>query len=216
MDDLERIEQQIKEMQQTVIEAETQQVPAPVNIVAPTNQPSVFQQVVEDAKVKVIQEAAANDEKFVKEVSDKLKEAAKKASQYEEEIQKYKKQQVEYEQELLDTQQKLNQATQQKNEWERKEKRREYHYNGVKPIMEFVGVKTPMNLVFLYFLTLIIIWFFLGHKLLKATFGALLAGAEDGNRSKAVRGFLWTLLAVIVTVVVVCAATVLLQRFAII
>ena len=46
----------------------------------------------------------------------------------------------------------LNEQLQAENAWSNKEKRREYHFNGVKAILMFVGIKEPMNLVILYIL----------------------------------------------------------------
>lgn len=160
-----------------------------------------FSKAVDEAKIKAVQEAAATDEKFVKDFTEQLKEATLKSAQVEQEKQELEKQNVQYAQELLETQQKLNAATQQVNEWDKKQKRRQYHYDGVKPIMEFVGIKTPMNLFLLYALTGVLVWFFLLNKLFKGTVGALIAGAEDSDRPKAVKGFLWTLIAVIAVAV---------------
>ena len=63
--------------------------------------------------------------------------------------------------------------------------------------MRFVGIEEPLNLFLLYLLTLVLCPFFLLSKLLKGTVGALIAGASDGDRPKAVKGFLWTLIAII-------------------
>jgi len=91
----------------------------------------------------------------------------------------------------------LNEQKQAEDKWTNKQKQREFHYAGVRPIMEFVGIKTPMNIALLYFLTMFLLPFFLFAKLWKGTIGALIVGAEDSDRPKAVRGFLYTLLAVI-------------------
>ena len=63
--------------------------------------------------------------------------------------------------------------------------------------MRFVGIEEPLNLFLLYLLTLVLCPFFLLSKLLKGTVGALIAGACDEDRPKAVKGFLWTLIAII-------------------
>ena len=170
-----------------------------VNMVAPVTAPSDFTNVLDSAKIKAVQDASVNDPKFIKDFTKQIKESAKKSAQVEQEKQKYEEQNVQYAQEKLGTQQKVN-------EWERKSRRRQYHYDGVKPIMEFVGIKTPMNLLFLYLFAIILIAPFLASKLFKGTFGVLLAGAETDNRPKAVKGFLYTLLAVIITGAVVLGA----------
>lgn len=209
MDDLDIIEKEILEKKQNAIMQPSQKV---ANVTAPTD----FSKAVDNAKIESLKNAAATDEKFVKDFTEQLKQATLKAAQVEEEKQELEKQNIQYQQELLETQQKLNEKAQKVTDWEKKQKRREYHYEGVKPIMEFVGIKQPMNLPLLYFLTSILVWFFLLSKLFKGTVGALIAGAETDNRPKAVKGFLWTLLAIIVLGLVATAAYLILGWLAII
>lgn len=186
-------EAEVKDEPKEVVE--TPQEPKP--LVANVTQATDFTKAVDQAKIQAVQEAAASDEKFVKDFTEQLKQATLKAAQVEQEKQELEKQNVQYHQELLETQQKLNEKEQQISEWDKKQKRRQYHYDGVRPIMEFVGIKSPMNLFILYALTAILVWFYLLNKLFKGTVGALISGAEDENRPKAVKGFLWTMVAVI-------------------
>lgn len=86
--------------------------------------------------------------------------------------------------------------------WENRNKRRQYHYNGVKPIMNFVGINEPLNLPLLYILTIVIVPFFLIVKVLRGTIGALISGAVDERRPKSVKVFLWAVAAVIVALAV--------------
>jgi hypothetical protein len=162
------------------------------NVTAKTS----FTEAIDIAKIKTVEEASVNDEKFRKEFTEKLKDATIKLAEVEEEKAGLEKQNILYHQELLNTQQELNEQLQAENQWANKEKRREYHYNGVKPILTFVGITEPMNLVVLYFLTAILVPFYLLNKLIAGTIGALISGASDANRPKAVKGFLFTLLAV--------------------
>lgn len=173
---------------------------------------TAFTKAIDEAKIRVVEEASTNDANFVKDFEKKLKDATLELAAVEEEKARLEKQNIEYHQELLSTQQALNEHTQAENLWENRQKRREYHYNGVKPIMEFVGIKEPMNLPLLYALTFVLLPFFLLAKLFKGTVGALIAGAEDSDRPKAVKGFLWTLIAVI-AVGVVGLITVLVLRW---
>lgn len=163
---------------------------------------SEFAKRMDDVKVQVLENASNEDEKFVKTVKENLKDAAVKHTEVEQKKAEFVKQKVQYEQEKLETKQKENVHQQQEDKWANRQKRRQYHYDGVKPIMQFVGIETPMNLLLLYFLTLVLVWFFLIGKLLKGTIGALLAGASDANRPKAVKGFLWTLLAFIAVIII--------------
>ena len=156
-----------------------------------------FTRTLDEAKIHTVKEAAATDEKFVKDFTENVKQSALTSAQVEQEKQELEKQNVQYAREKLATQQKQNAKEQQVNEWDRKRQRRQFHYDGVKPIMEFVGIKTPMNLPILYFLTTVLLPFYLIAKWFKGTIGALIAGAEDSDRPKAVKGLLWTLLALL-------------------
>lgn len=158
------------------------------------NAPTRFSDAVDDAKLKSLKIASENDAKFVKDFQDKLKEATLKLAETEREKAKLEQQNIKFEQELLETQQELNEQQQYANEWEHKQRSREYHFNGVKPIMKFVGIESPMNLALLYFLTLVLLLPFLISKLIKGTIGALVAGASDSNRPREVKGFIWTVL----------------------
>lgn len=157
-----------------------------------------FTDRMDDVKLKILQDASISDEKFVKTIKDNVKEAAVVNTEVEREREAFAKQSVQYEREKLSTKQQKNTIEATEDKWANREKRREFHYNGVKPIMEFVGISKPMNLLLLYFLTAVLIWFFLLAKLWRGTIGALIAGAEDANRPKTVKGLLWTLLAVVV------------------
>ena len=158
---------------------------------------SSFTDRMDDVKLKILQDASASDEKFVKTIKDNVKEAAVVNTEVEREREAFAKQSVQYEREKLSTKQQKNTIEATEDKWANREKRREFHYNGVKPIMEFVGISKPMNLALLYFLSFILVWFFLLAKLWRGTIGALIAGAEDANRPKTVKGFLWTLLGLV-------------------
>lgn len=163
---------------------------------------NAFSEEVDSAKIRVVKDASVNDKSFNKNFTDKILDASLKLAEVEKEKAELEKQNIEYYQELLSTQQKLNEQLQSENAWINKEKRREYHFNGVKPILGFVGITSPMNLVILYVLVTILIPFYLVNKLVSGTIGVLISGASDGNRPKAVKGFLFTLLAVICTGVI--------------
>ena len=164
----------------------------------PSSSGNSFTDRMDDVKLKILQDASVSDEKFVKTIKDNVKEAAVVNTEVEREREAFAKQSVQYEREKLSTKQQKNTIEATEDKWANREKRREFHYNGVKPIMEFVGISKPMNLLLLYFLTAVLIWFFLLAKLWRGTIGALIAGAEDANRPKTVKGLLWTLLAVVV------------------
>lgn len=167
---------------------------SPLQVPVPETQ---FGAVMEQVKLNVLAEASAEDEQFVDKVKSTLKKAAVKHTEVEEKRADFEKQKVDFASEVLQTEQQKNEHRAIEDKWANRERKRQYHYNGVKPIMHFVGIEEPLNLFLLYLLTLVLSPFFLLSKLLKGTVGALIAGASDGDRPKAVKGFLWTLIAII-------------------
>ena len=203
-------ERKIKEQEKAVAVVEEKPEKQDV-LVRNVTEATEFTKTLDEAKIHTVKEAAATDEKFVKDFTENVKQSALTSAQVEQEKQQLEKQNVQYAREKLATQQMQNAKEQQVNEWDRKRQRRQFHYDGVKPIMEFVGIKTPMWLPLLYFLTVIILPFYLIAKLFKATFGALLAGAADDDRPKAVKGFLWTVLGLTVAFIVTVGILAVLQ-----
>lgn len=163
-----------------------------------------FSKAMDTVKENVLQEASQNDEKFVNTIKENVKAAATKLTEVEKNKADFQQQQVQYESEKLGTKQRKNIHEQNEDTWLNKQKRRQFHYDGVKPIMEFVGIKEPMNLAFLYLLAVILTPLFLVAKFIKGTFGTLVAGASDEKRSKAAKGFLWTMLCIFTLLVVIC------------
>lgn len=186
-----------KELENLMKEEKSNQLSVKVNdkpLISNITEQTQFNEAVDSAKLNILKDASANDEKFVAEVKENVKDATLKLMEVEKEKAELEKQNVLYHQELTDKDRQINEYEQKVNYWENRQKRREYHFNGVKPILNFVGIKEPMNLFVLYFLTIVLVPFFLLAKLLKGTFGVLIAGASDGDRPKMVRGFLWTML----------------------
>ena len=163
-----------------------------------------FSKQMDVVKENVLKDAAVTDNQFVDTIKKNVKEAAVKLTEVERGKAEFQEQQIDYEKEKLETKQKKNVHEQSEDKWANRQKRRQFHYDGVKPIMEFVNIKDPMNLICLYFLTLILIIPFLIGKLIKGTFGTLVSGASDGSRSKAAKGFLWTITCIFALLVVVC------------
>ena len=160
----------------------------------PMEQPKMtFRDAAEKIKTDLLNEAQENDINFQADIQTELKAAMT-------EISKLEKQNAELESQKIATQQKLNDYVQQANAWTNKQQRREFHFNGVKPVMEYVGIHTPMCLVFLYILTVIITPFFLVSKLLKSTVGLIINEAATTEKNS-VRIFLWGIVALITTVI---------------
>lgn len=194
------------------------------NAIATTEIPSDFStsfaSAVDDAKLKVLEDAQKTDTKFVEDFKSKLKEATlklaevekNKAEVYDAYVQ-LKQKNVEYEKELVQTKQKLNEYQQIEDKWNNKQRAREFHYNGVKDVMLCIGIKNPMCIVLLYLLFPIALIFFIIKSVVTATFGNLLCGAIDGNRPKAMQGFFWTILALFTLAVLAFVVWFVVTRF---
>lgn len=176
----------------------------PTDITQSTDMATGFARNVDAAKLHVLDQATKTDEKFVEDFKSKLKDATLKLAEVEQskaEVEKSRaelaQKNVEYEKELVETQQKLNEYKQADDKWNNKERARQYHYNGVKDVMICIGIKNPMCIPLLYALFPIAFIFFLGKCTIQATFGNLLCGAVDSDRPKAMRGFLWTIMCLI-------------------
>lgn len=218
-------EQQTPSSSEVVVGTDTQKQTTPAPITNPPAQPAVtttqsatngpdlttqFSKTVDDAKIKVLQEAALNDKKFIDDFEKQLKDATLKLAQVEQEKAEAEKarvelvkKNVEYEKELTETRRKLNEFQQMEDKWANKQKAREYHYNGVKNVMMCMGITEPMCIPLLYLLFPIALIFFLIKSIVTATFGNLLCGAVDKDRPKAMKGFLWTILALFTAAVLV-------------
>ena len=188
------VSEQVKETGNAVAKLSATTEKSTVTPTVPDSFQNSFTDKMDDVKLKILQDASASDEKFVKTIKDNVKNAAVANTEVEKEREELARQNVQYEREKLSTKQQKNTIEATEDKRANKEKRREFHYNGVKPIMEFVGIQKPMNLFLLYFLSFVLVWFFLLSKLWRGTIGAIIAGAEDANRPKSVKGFLWTLL----------------------
>lgn len=199
LDNLSAVEEMKENSENAVVVKDTTQTPD-----SPINLNTEFAQRMEGVKKNVLVDASETDDKFVEEVKKNVKEAAVKLTQVEKDKANLQGQQIEFEQDKLTTKQQKEKHTQNADKWDDKRKKRQFHYDGVKPIMEFVNITEPMNLFFLYFLAVILMPLFVLSKLCKGSFGALLTGASDKDRSRAAKGFLWTLLCVFSLLVVVC------------
>lgn len=171
------------------------------------NQPKMvteFSNSMDKVKQNILAQASVEDDKFIDTIKENVKHAATKLTEVEKGKAEYQVQQVDYEKEKLDTKQKKNINEQKSDDWTIKQRRRQFHFDGVKPIMNFVGITEPMNLFFLYFLAIVLTPLFLIAKIFKGSIGALIAGAQDSNRSKSAKGFLWTMACLLSVLILIC------------
>ena len=152
-----------------------------------------FTDKVDDAKVNVLADASANDAKFVEDFKEKLKEATLKAAELEKQKQEFENKYIELNKQYIETKTQLEKQTQQQNKWANKEKARQYHYNGLKDIMEFLHIKSPMNIYIMYVLAIITSPIYLVWTLIISPIWTIIVGKDNEDRPKAVKGAIWTL-----------------------
>lgn len=164
---------------------------------------SKFAENMEDVKQNLLAEASTKDNKFVKEVTDNLKEAAKKITEIEKDKAEYQRHHIEVEDKKLSYEDNKTKHRSKEDKWINIQKAREHMYNGVKPIMKYAGIDEPLacGLTILFSIILIIPFFI--SKLWNGTIGVLLYGATDKNRSKSMKGLIWTVLAILLILGVV-------------
>ena len=165
---------------------------------------SNFATKMDDVKINVLAEASTEDKQFVDTVKKNLKQAAIKHTEVEQKKAELAGQQVKVEQTKVEKEQKHTEHEMAEDRWDNRRKWREYVYDGVRPIMEFVNIKTPFDIILMLVFTLILIVPYFVSKLLRATLGVIWFGACDTDRSKSMRGLFWTILVIIVLFVLFC------------
>ena len=166
------------------------------------NTPSItqsqFATKMEDVKIDVLKNASLEDTKFTDTIKNNLKKAAAKHTEVEVKKADLTIQKVEKESKEVTREQKKTEQSIAEDKWSNRQKFRQYVYDGVKPIMEFVGIKTPFSVILMCLFTLLLIIPFFIAKLYNGTIGLLISGACDKDRSKTVKATLWTILLLIV------------------
>jgi len=167
-------------------------------------QPTEFSQAIDQAKIHTIKTASAEDQKFNEDFKNQLKEAVLKSAELEKEKQELEKQNIELQQDYIFTKQQLESQTQAVNKWNNKRERRQYHYDGLKDIMEFLHIDNPMCIWLMYLFALIASPIYLLKVLIISPIATLIGGTKTGNRPKLVKGAIYTVLLIaLVSVVVV-------------
>lgn len=166
------------------------------NYIQPKFEKTGFENKMEEVKLNVLKEAAIDDNKFVNTIKENLKKAAIKNTEIEQNKAELQNKQVESEQKKTDKEIQKTQHEIKEDKWNNREKWRRYFYNGVKPIMTFVGIEEPMSILLTVVFTIILFVPFLICKFWNGTIGALISGACDKDRTKTMKGFIWTILGI--------------------
>lgn len=196
--ELDELEVKSKELQTTVDSAK-QMVPD-IEL-----RRSEFAQQMDAVKGRVLDNAEKNDEQFKTTVAKNLQEAAVKHTVVEQKKADLEEEVVDYQRKVVETAHQSEEHQQESDVWKHKREQRQFVYDGVKPIMNFAGIKEPANIGLMVFLTIFLLPWFLLNKLWKSTVVALFAGAQDENRSKVAKGFIWTVIALLIAFAVIVA-----------
>lgn len=157
-----------------------------------------YNEVTEMAK-KTNLMATSKDKDFVGELSNKNKDVLKASIDLEREKVEAEKQKILLEQERVAKEKEENLNARLKGKFGAKLDAQEYYYKSLKPILETVGVKSPMNVILMWIIAVgaIIIPIYPLKLLFCATFGNLLAGASSENRKGFAKGCMWTAIAIL-------------------
>lgn len=157
-----------------------------------------YSEVTEMAK-KANLMATSNDKDFVGELREKNKDVLKSSIDLEREKVEAEKQRILLEQEKIAKEKEENLNERLKGKFGAKLDAQEYHFKSLKPILETVGVRNPMNVILMWIIAVscFIIPIYPLKLLFCATFGNLLAGASSENRKGFAKGCMWTAIAIL-------------------
>lgn len=143
--------------------------------------------------------ATAKDENFVAELSEKNKDVLSASIELEKAKVEIENLKILLEQERIQTEKEKNLNERLKDKYGSKLDRQAYYYASLKPILETVWIKEPMNVILMWVIaTLVCLSGIYPLKLLFcATFGNLIAGASSDKRKGFAKGCLWSAVAVL-------------------
>lgn len=180
--------------------------------IADVTEETSFTKTINEGMENILREGYAEDNEFREDIKTKVKKTAEKRAEVETHKAELEEQHLKYQSELLQTEQEKNTNIQEKNRYDAKRERRQFVYDGVKPIMMWVGIKEPMNIVLMSIVTaILLIPFIIGKPI-----GALLLGVDPEQRKKQAIAWLWVILALFVTGALLTAILVPLSYFNII
>lgn len=190
----EKKEQEQASQNESPIEEEQQETPKQELAVSEMT----YNEVTEMAK-KANLMATSNDKDFVGELSNKNKDVLKASIDLERERVEAEKQKILLEQEKIANEKEKSLNERLKGKFGAKLDAQEYHYKSLKPILETVGVKNPMNVYLMWIIAILscVIPIYPIKLLCCATFGNLLAGANSDSRKGFAKGCMWTAIAIL-------------------
>lgn len=200
--EVEELQKQLAEKKEQEEKATQSEIPNEESKETPKQELSLtdmsYNEITEMAKKSNLM-ATSNDKDFVGELSDKNKDVLKASIDLEREKVEAEKQKILLEQEKIAKEKEENLNERLKGKFGAKLDAQEYYYKSLKPILETLGVKNPMNVILMWIIAVagIIIPIYPLKLLFCATFGNLLAGASSENRKGFAKGCMWTAIAIL-------------------
>lgn len=190
----EKKEQEKANQNDNPVEEETKETPKQELAVSEMT----YNEVTEMAK-KTNLLATSSDKDFVGELSEKNKDVLKASIDLERERVEQEKQKILLEQAKIEKEKEENLNERLKSRFGAKLDAQEYHFKSLKPILETMGIKNPMNVYLMWIIAIIccIIPIYPTKLFFCATFGNLLAGANSENRKGFAKGCMWTAIAIL-------------------
>lgn len=156
-----------------------------------------FTDAVEKAKVEVAKGVTVEGSKTAKRVEEVIANTIVKSTELDQNRVELEQDKVDLQSDLLTTRKLKEQYTKRQARYEHLCQKRQYHYDGLKTILNRVGINEPTNMILMYFIALTILPFSLLGMLFKGTIGNALSGLNPEERAKRVKSFLITFMALV-------------------
>lgn len=164
---------------------------------------SEFTTALENAKIEAAKQVTVDGSDTAKQVKKVIADAVIDSTKLEQERVSVESDKIALQKDLLSTRKIQERYVKRQAKYEHLTQKRNYHYDGLKSILNRVGIIEPTNIYLMYFISIIILPFALLGMLFKGTIGNMLSGLNPEERAKRVKAFLITFLAVLIVVIAV-------------
>lgn len=163
---------------------------------------SDFTNALEQAKVNVAKQVTVEGSDTAEKVKEVIADTVVASTKLEQERVGIESDKIALQKDLLSTRKAKENYAKRQAKYEHLRQKRTYHFEGLKTILNRVGINEPTNIYLMYFIAIVILPFALLGMLFKGTIGNLLSGLNPEERAKRVKAFLITFLAVTIVTAV--------------
>lgn len=163
---------------------------------------SGFADALEKAKIDVAKQVTAEGTEAAEKVKEAIADTVVASAKVEQERVEVESDKISLQKDLLSTRKIQERYTKRKAKYEHLRQKRNYHFEGLKTILNRVGINEPTNIYLMYFVAIVILPFALLGMLFKGTIGNLLSGLDPNERAKRVKSFLITFSAIVIVAAV--------------